>query len=64
MRKERVTKLGLHAYEMVVRAPAERNLANERVRELLAQEYNVALRCIRIVTGHRSPSKVFTIEDK
>lgn len=61
MKKERVTKTGQHAYELVVREPAERNLANERVREIIAREYGIAATQVRIVTGHRSPSKVLEL---
>ena len=62
MKKERVNKAAPHAYELVVKAPAERNLANERVRELIAAEYSVRVRSVRIVSGHHCPSKVLEVE--
>ena len=62
MKKERVTKTAPNAYELVVRAPKERNLANARVRELVAKEYQVSLGKVRIVTGHHSSSKVLDVD--
>lgn len=63
-KKERVTKLAPNTYELVVRAPAERNLANVRVRELIAEEYAVPTGSVRLVTGHRSPSKVLDVRSE
>ena len=61
MKKEKVTLLDEHTFEMVLKVPAERNLANHRVRELLAEWYNVPGGQIRIVTGHHSPRKVVDV---
>ena len=63
MKKERVTKTGDHAYELIVREPATRNLANQRVRELIAREYDVEIGKVRIITGHHSPGKVLELTD-
>ena len=62
MKKERVTKLAPDSYEIVVREPAERNLANHRIRTLIAKEYGVKDTQVQLVTGHRSPSKVLSVE--
>lgn len=61
MRKEKVTQIDAVTFEMVVKEPAERNLANKRIRILLAQAYNVEERDVRIVTGHHSQSKIFDV---
>lgn len=61
MKKERVTKTGEHAYEMVVREPAKQNLANQRIRELIAREYGIELAKVRIVSGHHSAGKVLEV---
>ncbi len=61
-RKEKVLKKTETEYEIWVREPAERNLANGRIREILAVEFGVAPSAIRLLTGHRSPSKMYTIE--
>lgn len=61
MKKEHVKKLGEHYYEIVLKVPAERNMANKRVREIVAEHYNVTLTSVSIVTGHHSPSKVLEV---
>lgn len=60
-KKEEVTRVSDDRYDMRVREPAERNLANGRVRELLAREFKVSAKAVRLVAGHRSPRKVFSI---
>ncbi|MEY2665561.1 MAG: hypothetical protein RLZZ480_666 [Candidatus Parcubacteria bacterium] len=61
MKKESVTKTKENVYEIVTKAPAERNLANEVVREVLAREYGVSVKAIRIVNGHHNPSKLIEV---
>lgn len=61
MKKERVTKKGEHSFEIVTKAPAERNAANHRIRELIAELYNVDEGRVRLVSGHRSPSKILEV---
>lgn len=63
-KKEKITKLSEHQFEITVREPAERNLANVRVRELIALEYGVSVKIVRIVTGHHSPSKILDVDYK
>lgn len=60
-RKEKVVALGDHAYEMYVREPAERNMANNRFRQLVALECQVPLAQVRIQSGARSRKKTFAI---
>lgn len=50
-------------FRIAVKEPAERNLANTRVRELLAQEFAVPIGSVRHISGHRSPSKIFSLPD-
>jgi uncharacterized protein YggU (UPF0235/DUF167 family) len=46
-----------------VKEPAERNLANTRVREIIAARLGVLLGKVRIFTGHHSRSKIVSISD-
>jgi uncharacterized protein YggU (UPF0235/DUF167 family) len=62
-RKENVTVVKQTEWEIAVREPAERNLANKRVRELLAQSLAVRVEDIRLITGHHSPTKIFDVPD-
>ncbi|MEK7662041.1 MAG: DUF167 domain-containing protein [Patescibacteria group bacterium] len=61
-RRESVVKKGELEYEISVREKAERNLANNRLRAVLAVEFGVSEKAVRLVNGHRSPSKLFRIE--
>jgi uncharacterized protein YggU (UPF0235/DUF167 family) len=61
MKKESVKKLKDNVYEIVTKAPAERNIANERVREIIAEECGVSTKAVRIVSGHHSPSKLLEV---
>jgi len=49
-------------FEISVREKAERNMANDRVRELISEHFKVAKNKVRIVNGHRSASKLLVIE--
>ncbi len=46
---------------IAVREPAEGNRANERVREIVAARFGAPLGKVRILTGHRSRSKMISI---
>lgn len=61
MRKEKVEQTGEHTFAMTVKEPASRNLANKRIRTILANWYTVPEGNVRIVTGHRSPGKIFDV---
>jgi uncharacterized protein YggU (UPF0235/DUF167 family) len=60
-RRERVTKKHDTEFYIEVKEPKERNLANKRVREIIAQECGVDIGQVRMLTGHRSPSKMFSV---
>ena len=51
-------------FEVSVREKAERNMANARVLELVALHFKVPISRVRIVNGHRHPSKLLVIEEK
>ncbi len=61
MRKERVTQTDDNTFEMTIKEPAERNLANKRIKEILAEEFGVSPKSVRIVTGHHSQGKIFDV---
>ena len=48
--------------EISVREKAERNMANERVLELVAEYFKVSKNKVRIVNGHHHPSKLLVVE--
>jgi uncharacterized protein YggU (UPF0235/DUF167 family) len=47
-----------------VREPAQKNMANFRVRELVAMYFEVPLTQVQILTGHRSPKKRLSVTIK
>lgn len=49
-------------FGILVMEPAERNMANKRVIELIANHYRVPFGKVRIVNGHHSPSKLLTVD--
>lgn len=60
-KRERVTAEGEGRFHIEVREPAERNMANTRVRELVARACQVPVGKTRIVSGHRSTTKVISL---
>lgn len=62
-KKERIIRENENTFVIAVREPAERNLANKRICNILATEFGVETRCVHILTGHHSPSKLFTIDN-
>ena len=61
-RRERFEKRGEKEFDASVREPAERNLANRRVVALVAAHYGVPPRRARLVSGHRSPTKIIDVD--
>lgn len=63
MRREKVTELEVHSYELILKEPAARNLANQRAREIIASMYGVGISQVRQISGHRSQRKIFSLPD-
>lgn len=61
-KEETVTRINEETYRIEVREKAEANQANNRVRQILAREYEVDLGKIVIVTGHHQPNKIIIIK--
>ena len=60
-KKEKVIKVKNSDFEIYVKEPAQNNLANKRLRYLLAVEYGVSIKDVKILTGHKSPKKKFVL---
>jgi len=61
-KKEHVVRESDEAFTLHVKEPAERNLANKRVIEIIAGEFGVPTGNVRMVTGHHSPGKILSVE--
>lgn len=57
---EKIEKLEEDSFKIWVRSPAERGLANSRVKEILQEYLNI--KNIKLVSGHTSPGKIFSVE--
>ena len=60
-KNESVHRVSAEHFEISVREKPKNNLANHRTIALIAAELGVAPAKIRIVKGHRSPSKTLSI---
>ena len=61
-KKESVIRTDEKTFSIAVKEPATQNLANMRVRELVAKEMGVSIQRVRMISGHRSPRKIFDID--
>lgn len=61
VKKEIVEKIKDDEYRVWVKEKAERNMANNRVRELIAREYSIPIGKVKIISGHQSPSKILSL---
>lgn len=59
---ERVEELPKGRLKIAVKEPAKQNLANRRVLELVAKHAGVPKAKVKLISGHRSPSKIFSVE--
>ncbi len=62
-KKEEVVIEKPNYFKIFVREKAERNSANERIVELVARQYGVTAKKVRIISGHHSPSKLLTVDN-
>ena len=62
-KEEKVVRKSDDHFEISVKEPAERNLANNRVRELVAANFSLSIGKVRIISGHHSPSKILSVGD-
>lgn len=60
-KKEKIEKKSENSFMISVKEPALRNLANTRIREMIASIYEINIKSVRIISGHQSPSKILSI---
>lgn len=61
-RQESFKKIKEDHFAVSVKEKAERNLANARVLELVAEHFKIPVSKVRIVNGHRHPSKLLMLD--
>ncbi|MDE2031272.1 MAG: DUF167 domain-containing protein [Patescibacteria group bacterium] len=60
-RKEEIEKINEDHYNISVKEKAVRNLANNRICEIMASIFGVKREAVRIINGHQSPSKLISV---
>ena len=60
-RKEIVEKKSENHFIISVKEPPERNLANDRICEIISLLFKVSRKAVRIINGHHSSSKMLSI---
>ena len=61
-KREKIEEKG-ETLAISVKEPAMGNRANTRVREIVAERFKKSVEKVRILTGHRSRSKMLSISD-
>jgi uncharacterized protein YggU (UPF0235/DUF167 family) len=62
VKKEIFKKKSEDHFEISVKEKAERNMANSRVLELVAEHFKIPVNKVRIINGHHHPSKLLIVE--
>lgn len=60
-KKEKIISKKPNVYELHIKEPAQQNLANNRARELLTEIYGINKGKVKLISGHRSPGKIFDV---
>jgi uncharacterized protein YggU (UPF0235/DUF167 family) len=60
-RKESLIQVTSTHFEIIVREPRERNMANNRIKILLANFFQIPHAQVRLLTGHHSSSKIYVV---
>jgi len=61
-KKEFMEKISTDTFNICVKEPAERNLANKKIISIIASEFMIPLGKVRIVNGHHSKSKILNVD--
>jgi uncharacterized protein YggU (UPF0235/DUF167 family) len=59
--KEVIETVGQHRYRMFIRQPAQHNMANTRIKQILGNLYDKNPDAFQIISGSTGMSKVFKI---
>ena len=60
-KKEDIKQIGQNRFEIKVKEKAERNLANNKVLEIIAAYFKVHKKEVKIINGHHQSSKMLKI---
>lgn len=60
-REESLVEVAPNSLRIALREKAEKNAANRRVAQLVARHFKVPTKSIRLIRGHKMPSKMLEI---
>ena len=63
-KKEKLEQTKKDYFEIWLKEKAERNMANSRIIEILADYFKISASKIRIINGHKHPHKLLVIDEK
>jgi uncharacterized protein YggU (UPF0235/DUF167 family) len=63
-KEDKVVKKDKDSFDVFVEAEAEKNMANKRIIELLAQYFNLPQTKVKMIRGFKESSKIFDIKDE
>ena len=61
-KKEKIEKINDNTFSISVKEPAERNLANNRVIDLIARHFNINPKKVRMISGHHNRNKMLSVD--
>ena len=61
-KKEILEQVKADHFKIYVKQKAERNMANRRVAELVSEFFTLPLYKVKLVSGHHSSSKIFSLD--
>jgi uncharacterized protein len=62
-KEERIIKKNENSFDVFVEEVAERNMANKRIIEIIAEYFNVPQHKAKMIKGFKESSKIFDIKD-
>lgn len=63
-KKEKIEQTKKDYFEIWVKEKAERNMANIRIIEVLADYFKMSNSKIKIINGHKHPHKLLVVDEK
>ncbi len=61
-KKEVFEKVSEDHFTVSLKEKAERNMANKKACELVAEYFKIPIGKVRMISGHHSPSKILSLE--
>ena len=62
-KEEKIIQKSNDSFDVFVREEAERNMANKRIIELIAEYFNVPQHKAKMIKGFKESSKIFDIKE-